>query len=97
MNYIKDVQSTPTTCAASFLDELEKHIFLYFSECVTSHYCQTPSPLKMMSQTVTILERPLTIHYIILPYIILFNLHYIILSPLYYLTSIILFNLHYII
>ena len=31
MNYIKDVQSTPTTCV---LDELEKH-FLYFMFDVT--------------------------------------------------------------
>ena len=32
MNY-KDVQSTPTTCAASFLDELEKPFFIFFRMC----------------------------------------------------------------
>ena len=54
MNYIKDVQSTPTTCAASFLDELEKHIFYIFQNAwrhITAR--PPPPPLKMMSQTVT--------------------------------------------
>ena len=57
MNYIKDVQSTPTTCAASLLDELENHIFYIFqnfripppplppqNDVTNCHNFGTPSP-----------------------------------------------------
>ena len=54
MNY-KDVQSTPITCAASFFDKLEKHFVLIFFGMCDVTLLPDPLPLKMMSQTVTIL------------------------------------------
>ena len=72
MNNIKDVQFTPTTCAVSFLDELEKHIFYIFQNVwrhITarppppskwchklSQFCPPPPPLRRD----VIFERPLS-------------------------------------